>query len=219
VVAATLAVLPPGACPVWTASNHDVGRFPSRWCGGDEAKVRLALLVLATLPGALVLYYGDEIGMTDATVPPALARDKLGARAGRDRGRTPMPWDDAPAGGFTAPGVRAWLPAQDAPDRNVAAQRQDPGSVLACCRELLRLRKAESGRRLGEYHPLSAPAGVWRYSTGGLAVAANFTDTLVPLPSLSGEILLSTAANRTGAAGSLLPGPLTLDPWEGVITS
>jgi len=219
VVAATLAALPPGACPVWTASNHDVGRFPSRWCGGDEAKVRLALLVLATLPGALVLYYGDEIGMTDAIVPPALARDKLGARPGRDRGRTPMPWDDSPAGGFTAPGVRAWLPAPDAPDRNVAAQREDPGSVLAFCRDLLRLRKTESGRRLGEYHSLSAPAGVWRYSTGGLAVAANLTNRLVRLPSLSGEVLLSTAADRDGAAGSRLPGQVTLEPWEGVITS
>src|SRR5262249_10242340 len=35
VVAKTLAALPPGGCPVWTASNHDVSRFPTRWCGGD----------------------------------------------------------------------------------------------------------------------------------------------------------------------------------------
>jgi alpha-glucosidase len=222
VVAATLAVLPPGGCPVWTASNHDVGRFPSRWCGGDDAKVRLALLVLATLPGALVLYYGDEIGMTDVIVPPALARDKFGARGGRpgrDRARTPMPWDNSPAGGFTAPGVRAWLPAQDAPERNVAAQRENPGSVLAFCRELLRLRRAESGRRLGEYRPLSASAGVWRYSTGGLAVAANFTDSQARLPGPSGEILLSTAADRDVAANWRLDGQVTLAPWEGVITS
>ena len=65
VVAQTLAKLPASACPVWTSSNHDVGRFPSRWCDGDEPKIRLALLVLATLPGTTVLYYGDEIGMTD----------------------------------------------------------------------------------------------------------------------------------------------------------
>ena len=219
VVAATLAVLPPGACPVWTASNHDVGRFPSRWCGGEDAKIRLALLVLATLPGALVLYYGDEIGMTDVIVPPALARDKLGARPSRDRGRTPMPWDDSPAGGFTASGVRSWLPSQDAPERNVAAQQEDPGSVLTFCRDLLRLRKAESGRRLGGYHPLSAPAGVWRYSTGGLAVAANLTDGQLRLPSPPGEVLLSTAAAPEDAVGSRLHSTITLAPWEGVITS
>ena len=64
-----------GACPVWMASNHDLGRFPTRWCGGDERKIRLALLMLATLPGTAVLYYGDEIGMTDVDVPLELRRD------------------------------------------------------------------------------------------------------------------------------------------------
>ena len=81
-MAETLAKLPAGECPVWTASNHDISRFPTRWCGGDEHKVRLALLVLATLPGTLVLYYGDEIGMTDVAVPAALVQDKM--RAGAD---------------------------------------------------------------------------------------------------------------------------------------
>ena len=107
VVAETLAKLPAGECPVWTASNHDISRFPTRWCGGDERKVRLALLVLATLPGTLVLYYGDEIGMTDVAVPAALVQDKMRAGAGgkfsRDRSRTPMPWDASPSAGFTAP--------------------------------------------------------------------------------------------------------------------
>ncbi len=34
VVSDTLAALPRGACPVWTGSNHDIGRFPSRWGAG-----------------------------------------------------------------------------------------------------------------------------------------------------------------------------------------
>ena len=66
---------------------------PSRWCGGDERKIRLALLVLATLPGTAVLYYGDEIGMTDVDVPAALRRDNatldVERGADRDRARTP----------------------------------------------------------------------------------------------------------------------------------
>jgi alpha-glucosidase len=212
VVAGTLAALPAGGCPVWTASNHDVGRFPSRWCGGDDAKVRLALLVLATLPGTLVLYYGDEIGMTDVTVPSSLARDKLGgtARPGRDRGRTPMQWEDSPDGGFTAPGVRPWLPVGDPAARNVAAQRLAPGSVLEFCRDLLRLRRAESGR-LGEYRQLPAPTGVWRYLAGVLAVSANLTDRPVRLADPVGDVLLSTAADRDRAE------QVTLGPWEGVV--
>jgi len=216
VVAGTLAALPDGGCPVWTASNHDVGRFPSRWCGGDDAKVRLALLVLATLPGALVLYYGDEIGMSDVAVPPNLVRDKLGGHSawpGRDRGRTPMPWDNSPTGGFTAPGVTGWLPLGDNSVTNVAAQRRDPGSVLAFCRELLRLRRAESGRRLGEYRTLAALAGVWRYATGGLAVTANFTEGPIRLGSPPDQVLLSTSPDRGEAD------PATLAPWEGIITT
>ncbi len=219
VVAGTLAALPSDGCPVWMASNHDVGRFPSRWCGGDEAKVRLALLVLATLPGALVLYYGDEIGMTDVTVPPELARDTLGGQRalGRDRARTPMPWDASPTGGFTTAGVRSWLPAGDQAACNVAAQRADRGSVLWLCRELLRLRRAEAGRRLGGYQPLPAPDGVWQYSTGGLnsagglTVAANFTGSPVTLGRPAGQVLLSTSPDRDR------DDQVTLAPWEGVI--
>ena len=62
--------------------------------------------MLATLPGTTVLYYGDEIGMTDVEVPVELRRDNatldVARGADRDRARTPMPWDGSPGGGFTA---------------------------------------------------------------------------------------------------------------------
>ena len=38
--------LPAGAWPVWTGSNHDAGRLATRWAGGDEARARVALLML-----------------------------------------------------------------------------------------------------------------------------------------------------------------------------
>src|SRR4029077_5227257 len=91
----------------------------------------------------------DEIGMTDVDVPVALRRDnatldvKVGAD--RDRARTPMPWDGSPGGGFTGPGVTPWLPLADPPDRDVAGQRDDPGSVLSLCRRLLGLRGGAGG--------------------------------------------------------------------------
>src|SRR5262249_59421897 len=65
VVGETLARLPAGACPVWTASNHDVSRFPTRWGDGDERKARLALPGPATLPGSPVLYYRGANGQND----------------------------------------------------------------------------------------------------------------------------------------------------------
>jgi alpha-glucosidase len=215
IVASTLAALPASGCPVWTASNHDVGRFASRWCGGEPAKIKLALLVLSALPGALVLYYGDEIGMTDVAVPAELARDTLGGqsqRPGRDRARTPMQWDDSASGGFTARGIRGWLPSGDVAATNVAAQQQDPGSVLSFCRELLRLRRERAGHQAPGYQPLPAPRGVWRYQTGELIVTANFTDGPVRLPGSVGKVLLSTAGDRGH------PDPAVLAPWEAVIS-
>jgi glycosidase len=43
--------------------SHDTARFLTI-AGGDEASLRLATLLLFTLPGAPSVYYGDEIGLT-----------------------------------------------------------------------------------------------------------------------------------------------------------
>ena len=42
VVEDTEALLPDGAWPIWTASNHDVSRLATRWAAGDPAKVKIA---------------------------------------------------------------------------------------------------------------------------------------------------------------------------------
>jgi alpha-glucosidase len=219
VVRRTLETVPAGACPVWMASNHDVGRFPSRWCDGDEQRARLALLLLTTLPGAVVLYYGDEIGMLDVPVPPELQRDEMtlgevSARGNRDRARTPMQWDASAAGGFTAAG-RPWLPVGDAAARNVADQRADPGSLLVLCRDLLALRRAELGGGVAKYQELAVSGGLWAYQVGGLRVLANLSGEAVTWPGRSGEILLSTG---DGAGAGRAGDAVTLGAWQGVIT-
>ncbi|HKR70982.1 MAG TPA: alpha-amylase family glycosyl hydrolase, partial [Streptosporangiaceae bacterium] len=214
VVDRTLAALPAGGCPVWTASNHDIDRFPSRWCGGDQAKIKLALLVLTTLPGTLVLYYGDEIGMTSVTIPPEASRDTFGgtsARPSRDRARTPMQWDGSATAGFTSPGVVSWLPVGEPAGCNVAAQRDDPASVLTLCRELLRLRRERVAQASPRYERLAAPSGVWRYAAGAVEVAANFTGQPATLPDPpDGQVLVSTG--ECGKAERAV-----LAPWQGVI--
>ena len=42
--------------------SHDTPRFRTL-CGGDRAALRMALLTVMTLPGAPMVYYGDEIGL------------------------------------------------------------------------------------------------------------------------------------------------------------
>ena len=93
VVGETLGQLPAGAVPAWTMSNHDESRFTTRWCSGDDARAALALTILFTLPGTIVVYYGDEIGMTDVEVPLELQRDDmfLGGRGGHPSRTAPGP--------------------------------------------------------------------------------------------------------------------------------
>ena len=74
--------------PVWTGSNHDISRFPTRWANGEPDRARCALMLLLTLRGTVFLYEGDEIGMTDVDVPRDQLVDPVGIRfypyAGRD---------------------------------------------------------------------------------------------------------------------------------------
>ncbi len=216
IVEQTLARLPAGACPVWMASNHDVGRFASRWCGDDDRKVRLALVFLATLPGAVVLYYGDEIGMADVAVPPELQRDRMSQgsgqpEGGRDRGRTPMHWDATAGAGFTSAQVQPWLPIGDSVGRNVADQRRDPDSALSLCRRLVGLRRAEFAGRLAAYEALPSPAEIWAYNVGDLTVLANFSSQRLPARCPIGDVLLvSYGSARTADE-------VVLEPWQGII--
>ncbi len=209
----TLACLPPGGCPVWTGSNHDDSRFPTRWCGDDERRVRLALTVLCTLPGTTVLYYGDELGLGDVVVPDDRQRDRMtwhgtATRINRDRARTPMPWSGRPGAGFTAPGVEPWLPIGDRTGRTVEEQKDDPSSVLTLTRRLLRTRP----RHLG-YETLAGPDGVWIYRTGALTVAANFTGSAQEVRLPGGPALSSL----TSAAADHAEGGRVLQPWEAVV--
>ncbi|HTV12120.1 MAG TPA: alpha-amylase family glycosyl hydrolase [Acidimicrobiales bacterium] len=220
VVEAALEQLPEGATPVWTASNHDAGRFPTRWCHGDQRAVKAALVVLATLPGTLVLYYGDELGMQDVDVPFGLWRDEISIphpeRPSRDRCRTPMPWSAGKNAGFTAQGVNPWLPLGEHATTNVHSEEEDPASVLNFWYKLARLRK--SGQ-LGGTAPLERvhlDEQVWAYRVGEVVTVANLASGPAKLPGqgLEGlQLLLSTDSSRQGAPGDAL----RLQPWEALV--
>ena len=216
------AVLPPGAWPVWTGSNHDMFRFPTRWAGDDPHKIRLALLMLLSLRGTPVLYQGDEIGLGNTKVAHEDMRDPLGVRyfpyyEGRDAGRTPMPWSGAPGGGFTDRDVKPWLPLGDVVACNVESQQSDPTSVLALTQALIAMRRATHDLRTGSYRSLNAPDGVWAWTRGERHfVVLNMTDEQAVMPGLDGTLGLSTVRPREG---EIVAGALDLAPWEGVIGS
>ena len=223
VVEATLAELPSGAVPVWTASNHDAGRFPSRWCHGDSRAVKAALLVLATLPGTVVLYQGDELGMTDVDVPPEGRLDPPGLanpdRPGRDRCRTPMPWSPANNGGFNSEEVRPWLPLGEHSVTNVESEVLDPSSVLNFWRELVALRRAGKVGVVEKMERVAVDDQVWAYRVGVSTTVANLSDrpaTISALGVRGAWVAVSTTSDRERVP---LSEDVELGPWEALVVA
>jgi alpha-glucosidase len=222
VVEATEAALPSGTWPAWSGSNHDVGRFPTRWCRGDARKIRVALLALLTLRGTPLLYYGDEIGMTDVDVPRHRLLDPVGVRGwpdepGRDGARTPMQWSPAPGGGFTPAGVEPWLPMGDTASCNVADQLDDPTSILHLCRDLIALRRIRPDLRSGSSSAVRSSDETWVWRRGhDTVVAVNDSEVPVDVPLEPGRILIGTDRERDGAE---IDGSIRLDPWEAVVVA
>jgi alpha-glucosidase len=222
IVEQTEAALPPGAWPAWTGSNHDMFRFPTRWAADDPDKVRLALLMLLSLRGTPVLYQGDEIGMGNVTLAREDLRDPLGVRywphyEGRDAGRTPVQWRDEPGGGFSAPGVTPWLPLGDPSRTNVAAQRDDPDSVLTLARDLIAFRRHSPRFVLGAYAALATPDGVWGWRRGeDHVVLLNLSDAKQRVEDLSGRLAICTDRRRED---SVCTGSIVVEPWQGCIVA
>ena len=103
--------------------------------GGDQARIRMAYSLMFSLPGAPVLFYGEEIGMAENL-----------AIEGRMSVRAPMQWSDEPNAGFStaAPEMlrRPVVSGEYGPAAiNVADQRRDRGSLLSWMARLIRTRK------------------------------------------------------------------------------
>jgi len=112
----------------------------------DHRKILLANALLYALPGAPIIYYGDEIGMGDNIWLP----DRNGVR-------TPMQWDDSINAGFSdAPPENLYAPVIDEGEYafqqiNVTAEEKEPNSLLNKMRHLIKVRKENPIFALGEY--------------------------------------------------------------------
>ncbi len=164
-----------GLC--WAFSNHDVERAASRWAEGsgdaapDPAFVRLLMALLLSLRGALCLYQGEELGLSEAELDLDQLRDPFGIAyypefRGRDGSRTPMPWHHgAEHAGFTT--GEPWLPVPAAHrSASIAAQEADPDSPLQAWRTLIAWRKAHPALRRGEMTLLDLPAPLLGFVRG-----------------------------------------------------
>ena len=151
-------------------------RLPTMF-DGDQARLRMAYSLMMALPGAPVLFYGEEIGMAENLAIP-----------GRMSVRSPMQWNASENGGFsTAPANslcrplvtgRRWGPTAV----NVAGQERDQDSLLTWMERLVRRRRAAPEIAFGSWTVLPlAQASV-------LALRYDWHDrTVVTIHNLGGE--------------------------------
>jgi alpha-glucosidase len=116
-----------------------------------------------------------------------------------------MQWDASPHAGFTAPDAVPWLPlAPDADRVNVAAQAEDPGSLLTLTRDLLRLRREHPVLHTGDFERFGpTPDGTFAYRRtspfGQLTVGLNLTASPASVPGGGpGRVLIGTHRDREG---------------------
>jgi alpha-glucosidase len=178
--------------------------------------------LLLTLRGTPMMYYGDEIGMTDVAIPPAEVQDPAeknqpGKGMGRDPERTPMQWDDSKFAGFTT--GTPWLRlAGDHATVNVALLSGQSGSVLSLYRALIRLRNLTPALHSGAIENVASDGHVLRYDRTGeglrFAVLLNLSESAEKATTDAGNIVVSTHMDRSGeAVGS----SLSLQAFEGVV--
>ncbi|MDP9436029.1 MAG: alpha-glucosidase [Actinomycetota bacterium] len=226
--------------------NHDQPRVVSRFGDDGDHRVESAKMLATVLHlhrGTPYVYQGEEIGMANApfasiddfrdieslnhhahTVGAGLAREEdvlaaLRAQS-RDNARTPMQWDATPSAGFTT--GTPWIAVNpDHTQVNVAAQRDDPDSVLAHYRRLVRLRHEEPVVVEGDFTMLLPDdprvyAFTRRLGDVELLVLGNVSGTTAPapVPGAAAWAACEVLVGRVGAPGTDAE-PLVLAPWEG----
>ncbi|MDP4145231.1 MAG: alpha-glucosidase [Bacillota bacterium] len=164
-----------GWCPLFY-SNHDTTRTVSRL--GDDQKywaesAKMLVTLQLTQKGTPFIYYGDEIGMTNAwefqlndyrdvsvfnkhkdLVQSGLVSEENYIKGlhytSRDNSRTPMQWNSSENSGFTT--GTPWIKVNyNYKDINVEKQLQDPNSIFHYYRKLIALRKSTDTLVYGDF--------------------------------------------------------------------
>jgi len=199
--------------PAISFSNHDVIRTASRF-GPGSAKVMLALLF--ALRGTVLLYQGEELGLTEVDLQRHQLRDPVGDLyyplfKGRDGCRTPMPWDAGkPNLGFSS--GTPWLPLGPAhASLAVSMQEGDPASILTFARNMLKARKDHASFRDADLTLLDANLPLLAFRRGEILCIFNLgraaMDFLLPPNVMSlnlgtGEVVQKDNRLTLGALGA-----------------
>jgi alpha-glucosidase len=189
-----------GAPCAWVLSNHDIDRHVTRFGGGEMgvARGRAAALLQLSLPGAVYLYNGDELGLPNVDdLPESVLQDPTWERSGhtrrgRDGERVPLPWDgDTPPFGFSS-SPDTWLPIPASwQPLTVGRQLDEADSTLSLYRRALDYRAKSTSLHGDEFDWIGSPDDTLAFRRGAdLVVAVNFGTAPAPMP--PGQIVLAS---------------------------
>jgi len=175
--------------PVYVLSNHDIVRAYVRYGDGvhNDAIAKVMAGLYLTLRGTPIMYYGEEIGMTNND--PKRRQDvkdpigKLGwpKDKGRDGERTPMQWNTSENAGFSE--TKPWLPVPASyKTHNVETELKNPDSILNFYKRVLALRHDDAALRDGDYVALNKNdhnvlSYLRRYKDEAVLVALNMSSS------------------------------------------
>ncbi|MFW9877841.1 MAG: alpha-glucosidase [Candidatus Thorarchaeota archaeon] len=236
-------ILPQPYTPTYVYGNHDRDRYISL-LNDDVQKAKILAALQLTLRGVPYIYYGEEIGMSNAKFMLKTSEDPIGRKFlkfpfpliskligfsfTRDRCRTPMQWNAEFNAGFTSnPKVKTWLKVSDNYKQiNASAEEKNPDSLLNCYKRLIKMRAQHISLQEGlleiiDLGKLNNKCIAYKriHEKQELYVFLNFSGKKIPLkPSKSSpELIFSTFYNRKKQATGVFDNYIKLNPLEGVI--
>ncbi|NXC68326.1 SLC31 protein, partial [Anhinga anhinga] len=218
--------MPVGKWPNWAVGSPNAARISSRI--GKEY-INVINMLLLTLPGTPVTYYGEEIGMeniaSENVSEEHISFDPVVATFPE---KSPMQWDGKVHAGFTE-GNSSWLPVNsDYQSVNVEIQMTWSNSTLNLYRELISLRNNELPIHRGWMCYIWNDSNVFVYvrELDGLdrvfMMVLNFgqessIDLKAVVPSLPSEAIIRLSTNFSNAGKAVNTKLIKTEMGEGLV--
>ncbi len=183
----------------------------------NKRKIELMNVLLMSLPGTPIIYYGDEIGMGDNIY----LND-------RDGVRTPMQWNPDRNGGFSKCSPhQLYLPCITEPlyhytSLNAELQSSNPSSLLNWMKDLMYFRRRHYSFSRGNLRFLNSDnkrviSFIRKFENEEILVVANLSThsqyVKLDLSSYAGEIPLEIFGQQPFLRITKRPYKITLSPW------
>lgn len=203
--------------PNWMTGGEDMSRFASRFPANFS---RPFYMLSMLLPGTPIIYYGDELGMTDLQATTEHVTTGL------------MQWENSTNAGWNCTNDCYNGVNSDFSTINVAAQMNKAGSLYEFIKGLSSLR-TEDAFRYGEYHTAVTSNNIFSFvrefdGVTGYLVAINFGDNAETHDYTSSHGTIQSTATAVKTTGSdvgfsvdddVETESLRLSPLQGIVVS